>query len=89
MENPEWGVEGQGEGGGQVKTFKRICIKDWEITAENGDYFKVERGKEYITSAVNDAPKIGPKNEENCVIVFSSYWVPVPVDVFAGELQFT
>ena len=60
-------------------TFNRICVQDWEVTAENGDHFKVERGKEYITSAV----------EEGRVIVFGSFWVPVPVSVFAGEMRFT
>ena len=33
-----------------MKTFKRICIKNWEIIAQNGDRFRVERGKEYLTS---------------------------------------
>ena len=62
-----------------MKTFKRICIKDWNVTADNGDFFKVERGKEYITSDV----------DEGKVVVFSNFWVPVPVDVFAGEIKFT
>ena len=72
-----------------MTTFKRICIHDWEVTAENGDHFKVERGREYITSAVNESPSIGPKNEEGCVVVFDSFWVPVPANIFAGERRFT
>jgi hypothetical protein len=63
-----------------MTTFERICIKDWEVTAENGDHFKVERGKEYLT---------GPENEGGEVVVFSSFWIPVPVTVFAGERRFT
>jgi hypothetical protein len=63
-----------------MTTFKRIAINDWEVTAENGNHFKVVRGQEYIT---------GPKNEDGHVIVFSSFWVPVPVSVFAGERRFT
>ncbi len=72
-----------------MQTFNRICIKDWEIIADNGDTFKVERGKEYLTSAVDRAPSIGPEPGKGCVIVFSNFWVPVPVDVFSGEIEFT
>lgn len=72
-----------------MRTFNRICIKDYEIIAENGDRFAVKRGQEYLTSAVNDAPAIGPKAEANHVIVFGDFWVPVPIEVFAGELEFT
>lgn len=60
-------------------TFKRICIRDHRITAENGDTLRLERGKEYLTSA--------EKSGE--VTVFSSFWVKVPVDLFAGEERFT
>ena len=63
-----------------MKTYKRICIEDWEITAQDGDHFKVERGKEYLTSKVTDEGK---------VVVFSNFWVPVPVENFAGEKIFT
>lgn len=63
-----------------MQTFNRICIKDWEITAENGDHFKAVRGKEYTTST---------EHEDGTVTVFSNYWVRVPVDHFAGEQQFT
>ena len=58
-----------------MKTFKRICIKDF-------DYEDIHlcRGKEYITTP-----------EENGVVtVFSDYWYSnIPVNIFAGELQFT
>ena len=60
-------------------TFKRICIRDHRIMAENGDTLKLERGKEYTTSAEKDGE----------VTVFSSFWVKVPVDLFAGEERFT
>lgn len=62
-----------------MQTFKRICLQDWEITAQNGDSFKVKRGEEYITSS--------EKNGE--VVVFGKFWVPVPVCNFAGEEEFT
>jgi hypothetical protein len=57
-----------------MKTIKQLCIKSYEITAKNGDYFKAYQGKEYITSL----PKIG----EDTVTVFSSYWVNAPKDHF-------
>jgi hypothetical protein len=59
-----------------VTTFKRICIKDFVV----GNDFKIERAKEYITSAVD---------EYGLVTVFSRFWVSVPVSVFAGEIRFT
>jgi len=62
-----------------MKTFSRICIKDYEVTAENGDHFEIKRGKEYLTS----------EEKDGTVCVFTKFWVYVPVDLFAGELQFT
>lgn len=52
-----------------------------------GKSFTVQRGKEYLTSAVNEAPAIGPEPMRDHVIVFSNYWVPVPTEVFAGEIE--
>lgn len=72
-----------------MKTYKRICIKDYEVYDKIGNHFKAERGKEYITSDINDAPAIGPESKEDSVIVFSNYWVPVPIEIFAGEIKFT
>lgn len=63
-----------------AKTFERIVIKDYSITAENGDHFEIKRGEKVITSI---------PNEQNKVLVFKSFWVRVPVDYFAGEIQFT
>lgn len=63
-----------------MKTFKRICCKDFEVTAENGDHFEVRTGREYITSDVDD----------DCnVIIFSNFWVPVPLSHFTGSVVFT
>jgi hypothetical protein len=63
-----------------MQTFNRICVKNWEITAENGDHFKISRGKEYLTSGEHD---------DGTCTVFSNFWVKVPVEVFAGEQEFT
>lgn len=62
-----------------MTTFKRICLRDYTISAENGDTLTLTRGKEYITS----------RERAGLVTVFSSFWVPVPVDLFAGEVPFT
>lgn len=70
-----------------MKTFKRICIKDFTVTDRHGKSFTVNRGKEYRTSEVNNAPAIGPEPVKDHVIVFSNYWVPIPVEVFAGEIE--
>jgi hypothetical protein len=72
-----------------MQTFNRICLKDYEITDDNGRTAGVKRGEEYLTSNVNAAPAIGPEPIENCVIVFGAYWFPVPVSVFGGETEFT
>lgn len=70
-----------------MQTFKRICIKDFTVTDSYGKSFTVYRGKEYRTSAVNCAPAIGPDPVKDHVIVFSTYWVPIPANVFAGEIE--
>lgn len=73
-----------------MRTYKRICIKDYEIQDDEGNIFNLERGKEYITSAVGDAPSIVlPERKSGQVVVFSNYWVSVPVEYFAGEIIFT
>ena len=56
-------------------TYSRICIKDWEVKAKNGDYCKINRGKEYTTSEEKDGE----------VTVFTNFWVKVPIEHFAGE----
>jgi len=63
-----------------MKTFKRICIADFTLEAKNGDKLELKRGKEYTTSA---------EREDGKVVVFSNFWAPVPVDIFAGEQIFT
>lgn len=60
-----------------AKVFTRICIKDWEITAQNGDYFKAIKGAKYTTS---DDMEGG-----NCM-VFSNFWISVPIKNFGDKL---
>lgn len=63
-----------------MKTFKRICIQDWEVTDSEGNRCEVLRGNEYITS---------PEHDDGTCTVFTTYWVRVPVTHFAGEQVFT
>lgn len=59
-----------------AKVLRRLCIRDWSVTAESGDHFEVKVGELYATSA---AVKDGK------VTVFSTYWVPVPAECFTSE----
>jgi len=62
-----------------METYHRICIKDYEIKDSEGATLSLKRGNEYATS----------KEEKGEVVVFSNYWVNVPVSIFAGEVRFT
>lgn len=62
-----------------MRTFNRICIKDYTIV-ECDRSFTIKRGKEYLTS----------DTKNNTVTVFSTMWCSeIPVNIFAGELPFT
>lgn len=61
-----------------MKTFNRICIEDYSVS-DGENTATVERGKEYITS----------EEEEGMVTVFTNFWFTAPVNVFAGEKEFT
>jgi hypothetical protein len=63
-----------------MRTYKRICIEDYTVKADNGDTLTLLRGHEYITSA---------EREDGEVTVYSSFWVPVPRRLFAGSRLFT
>ena len=63
-----------------MMTFNRICLEDYEM--EDGDrQFTLKRGQEYTTSPTREA--------DETVMVFSRYWVRVPVRIFAGAKRFT
>lgn len=61
-----------------MEVCTRICVKEWEIKAKNGDHWKAERGKEYTTS---------PRLKDGTVTVFSNFWVPVPANNFGGPIS--
>jgi hypothetical protein len=62
-----------------VKTWKRICIQDYELSDKAGQRLVLTRGSEYLTSL----------EAEGLVMVFTDYWATVPVSIFAGEQRFT
>lgn len=62
-----------------MKTFKRVCLQDYVVTAKNGDQAEVKRAHEYITS--------DERNGE--VTVFGRFWAPFPLSIFAGARVFT
>jgi hypothetical protein len=64
-----------------MTTYHRICIQDFELTAQNGDRLVLKRGQEYLTSEV--------RKEDNTLVVITNYWVRVPANLFAGEILFT
>ena len=57
-----------------VAVVERVAIRDWHIEAENGDRQEVKAGQSYTTT-------LNPVN--GFVVLFSSFWVKVPIDVFA------
>jgi len=60
-----------------MDTWERVVIKDFEVTAENGDHFSIKRGQIYRTSGIYGG----------MVTVFSNFWVRVPIEYFAGEIK--
>jgi len=76
-----------------MKTFKRLCIKDYSIAAANGDVLRLERGHVYLTSEMR-APTaydraFVPGEVASVVTVFTGFWVPVPLSLFDGAMEFT
>jgi hypothetical protein len=60
-----------------MNVIPQLCIKSYEITAQNGDYFKAEQGKTYTTTI--------PDEDKDTVTVFTKYWVPVPKEHFVPK----
>ena len=57
-----------------MEVINQLCIKSFEITALNGDYFKAKKGKTYTTTI--------PDCENENITLLSNYWVRVPKDHF-------
>ena len=57
-----------------VDVVKQLCIKSFELTAENGDHFEVKQGDYYTTTK--------DTNDKGEVVVFRNFWVRVPESHF-------
>ena len=53
-----------------VDTVQQMCVKKFEITAENGDHWECNQGDKFTTTK----PKRGKPN----ITVFSNFWIPAP-----------
>lgn len=62
-----------------METWKRICIKDYTVKDSVGQCVDLQRGSEYITGS----------EENGRTMVFTKYWVDVPIELFAGAVRFT
>lgn len=60
-----------------MQVYKRICLEDYTLCDEKGTTFTLKRGTEYLTSRVLEDKK---------VMVFTTYWVRVPVHLFGGAV---
>lgn len=56
-----------------VAIVEQLCVKSYEISAENGDHWKAEQGRVYTTTV---------PTEKETVTVFSNFWVAVPKEHF-------
>jgi hypothetical protein len=66
-------------GGDTVRTFIRKCVKEFK----QGN-FELEINKEYLTSDI-----LRDDREADRVMVFTKYWVRMPLEFFDGEKPFT
>lgn len=57
-----------------VDIVERMAARDWFVEDQQGNRQDVKRGKSYTTTK---------EAKDGQVILFSSYWVRVPLDVFA------
>lgn len=53
-----------------VDTVRQLCIESIEIVDSEGTRFKIEQGKDYLTTI--------PEYHDDNIILFSRYWVSVP-----------
>ena len=62
-----------------MKTFYRVCLKDYEEIDVLGHKLSLKQGERYLTS----------KEEKGMVTVFTNWWHKVSVEIFHGEEIFT
>jgi len=62
-----------------MEVVRRICLHD-QVIIDGATEFRLERGREYITSRI----KVGD-DDKPILTVYSSYWVSgIPMDWFGG-----
>lgn len=62
-----------------METYYRICIKDFRLEDKMGNILNLKKGKKYLTS----------REEDEKVMVFTRFWVWVPLNIFANAERFT
>ena len=66
-----------------MKTFKRICKKNFTVEDEKGNSFTIKKGDEYITSAKDAACAAhGPDPKKDYIVVFDIHWILAPLEIF-------
>jgi len=63
-----------------MQTFERKCLKDFEFRDSVNNCVKLEKGKKYLTSVID---------EDGEVTVFTTFWIDVPSDLFDKGIEFT
>jgi hypothetical protein len=58
-----------------MKTFTRVCIKDFEIVDLGDRKLTLKSGEQYLTS----------EEKDGMVMVFTTFWVTVPAALFSYE----
>jgi hypothetical protein len=67
-------------GGGEGMTiYKRICLKDLQVTDYKGNTYKIKRGNEYMTS----------EEENEKIFIYGQCWTYAPGKNFAIEERIT
>ena len=67
-----------------MRTYKRICLRNFRVADPEGNVCELYRGAEYITSEVDCRPA-----QPATVTVFTDYWITAPAEIFGGEEIFT
>lgn len=63
-----------------MKTYERICIKDYVLDGGINGIMPIRRGEKWLTTAVDI---------HGNVKAFGNLWGDVPASIFAGEIVFT
>jgi len=62
-----------------MKTFNRICLRDYFVDNGTAHSLNLKKGREYLTSS----------EENGKVMVFTTYWAWIPTEIFSEGIEFT